>query len=100
MTLIDKVARDDNLSPEERVPGHIFQETLWLWLTGKLTNTEADIFGFDSSEKTKLQEFKVSYDAKNNLGKIIYALDVISAVSLLQNKYITKSKFKSIVGIT
>jgi len=101
MTLIDKIARSDNIPHDQRVPGHIFEYTVWLWLRGHLTNNEADIFGFTGQEKSKMMEFKNKFDSLPNLTEqIAYSKDVVAAVLLLQNNKIDKTKFKQIVGLS
>ena len=101
MVLIDRLARDNDLPPDQRVSGHLFEAALWLWLRGHITKQAVvTTFSLDVADSAKLDEFQTTFNAKNPaVEKIAYFADVTSALVGLQQGKITKALFKTIVGI-
>ena len=67
---------------------------------GFITKAEANVFNLNTSDGNKIDEFKTTYDSKPIQDQVAYFSDVTAAIIALQQGHITKSKFKTIVGIT
>ena len=89
-TLVQRIGRDPNIPVEERLPGHLWEAALELYLNGHLTlNQISGFFNMTSSQEVELSWLFDEFDSRNAIGKLGYFHDIIATTTAFQLGAIT-----------
>lgn len=103
MALIDKIGRDEPYPPngEPHLSNHAFSAALWFWSKGDLTRAQVIAgAGLTPTDEVQLDQIIAFYNTLSNAEKGQFHNRVESAGILLEGGYITRAKYKSLLGMT
>jgi hypothetical protein len=100
MPLIDRVFHDDP-DPTRWVANHSFSATLWFWARGEVTRAQViSAFNMTTEDEVQLDELKAHYDGLPTNEKTRFHSDLEAAGVLAETGLITKTLYKSFLGLT
>ena len=99
-TLVQCIARDENIPPDQRIRGHEWEAALELYFNGHFTLEQiSGHFDMNYAQEAELAYLKAEFDSRNANGRILYFFDIIAATTALQMGVITEAKFRDILNL-
>lgn len=100
MALIDRLFHDD-ADPERHIANHSFASSMWFLAKGEVTRAQVvSAFAMTAGDETQLDELISHYQGLSVDAKQEFHADLESAGILAEEGLITKTKYKSFLGLT
>lgn len=103
MPLIDRLARNDPQPPEGvfHIANHVFSAALWFLSKGDLTRAQI-VTGLElrAEDEPQLDEIIAFYQTLNATQKTEFHSRIEGAGMLLEGSFITRAKYKTLLGMT
>ncbi len=102
MALIDRIFRDSLIQdPPGEISNHAFSAAAWFWATGEITRAQLVAgFGFDATDDPQLDELEAHYNGLNAQDRRVFHSNLEAAGNLAEQGFITRAKYKSLLGLT
>ncbi len=101
MGLLGRLAHDTDIDPDTYIPNHGFSAVVWLMVRGKINANQVEtLLKLDTKEMTQMAEINSHFNSLTVNEKIGWHGDIESAGMLLELGWISKSNYKTLVGIT
>lgn len=98
MALVDKIAHDSGV---DSMHNHQFSAALYFWAKGDITRQNViDAFSLSATDETQLDQLSTFYTGLSTDDKQEFRERLEAAGMLLGSGLITKTKYKSLLGIT
>jgi len=99
-TLVQRIGRDPNISPEGWIKGHEWEAAVELYFNGHFNLAQiSGHFDMTSTQETELAYLKTEFDNRNANGKLLYFHDIIATTTAFQLGVITEASFRNILGL-
>lgn len=100
MPLIDRIFRDDP-DPAREINTHAWSAAMWFLAKGSITQQNViDAFTLDATDQIQFQQLITHYNGLTATEKSEFHSSLESAGILAQSKMITKTQYKSLLGLT
>lgn len=100
MALIDRIFHDDP-DPGRYISNHAFSAAVWFWAEGELTRAQVvAAFNMTAADEVQLDELQTFYTSRTADEKLHFHSDLEAAGILAEQGLITKTKYKSLLGLT
>jgi hypothetical protein len=100
MALIDRIFHDD-VDSNRNVSNHAFSAAVWFWAKGDLTRAQViAAFEMTAADEVQLDELETHYQSLTADQKLHFHSDLEGAGVLAEQGFITKTKYKALLGLT
>lgn len=103
MALIDRLARDNPQPPAgvDHISNHAWSAAMWFLAKGEITQAQViSAFSLSAEDQIQFQQLVTFYGTLNATDKGQFHNRVESAGVLLEVEYITRAKYKTLLGMT
>lgn len=100
MALVDRLAHDGGPDATNRIANHSFSAAVYFWAKGDITRQNViDAFNLDTTDEIQLDELSTFYTELSIEDKQEFHSRLEGAGILLESGLITKTKYKSLLGL-
>jgi len=101
MALIDRLAREEPEPANGYIANHAFSAALWFLSKGEVTRAQVVAgFGMSASDQTQLDQLITFFGTLSAADKAEFHSRLESAGILLESGFITKTKYRQLLGLT